>query len=294
MKMQRHLPPTAAPLAFQDLVTGALGLVCAGSFQRTLESEIKTFFDVKHVFLLTSGKAALTTILRGLKADSSRRQVIIPAYTCFSVPSAVLKAGLEVVLCDVDPHTLDLNLQRLRETVGPNTLAVVVPHLLGQPADIPAIRGIAEPVGALIIEDAAQAMGCKSDGRWLGTQGDIGFFSVGRGKNLSAGSGGVIVTNSARLAESVRREYASLAAEPIMAIIGNLLKVVVATFLIHPKLYWIPAGIPFLGLGETKFYSDFPVCRMDGIRVGLLSSWRGRLDESNRCRVQTRRSFLDR
>lgn len=294
MKMQRHLPPTAAPLAFQDLVTGALGLVCAGSFQRTLESEIKTFFDVKHVFLLTSGKAALTTILRGLKADSSRRQVIIPAYTCFSVPSAVLKAGLEVVLCDVDSHTLDLNLQRLRETVGPDTLAIVVPHLLGQPADIPAIRGIAEPVGALIIEDAAQAMGCKSEGRWLGTQGDIGFFSVGRGKNLSAGSGGVIVTNSDRLAESVRREYASLASEPIMAIIGNLLKVVVATFLIHPKLYWIPAGIPFLGLGETKFYSDFPVCRMDGIRVGLLSSWRGRLVESNRCRVQTRRSFLDR
>jgi perosamine synthetase len=86
MKMQRHLPPTAAPLAFQDLVKGALGLVCARSFQRTLESEIKTYFDVKHVFLLTSGKAALTTILRGLKANSSRSQVIIPAYTCFSLP----------------------------------------------------------------------------------------------------------------------------------------------------------------------------------------------------------------
>ena len=294
MKVQRHLPPTAAPLAFLDLVKGVLGLVCAGSFRRALESEIKTFFDVKHVYLLTSGKAALTTILRGLKADSSRCQVIIPAYTCFSVPSAVLKAGLDVVLCDVDPHTLDLNLQRLRETVGTDTLAIVVPHLLGQPADMTSIRAIAESVGAFIVEDAAQAMGCKHEGRWLGTEGDIGFFSLGRGKNLSAGSGGVIVTNSDRLAEAVTREYERVSSEPIMGAINNFVKVVGATFLINPKLYWMPAGIPFLGLGETKFYSDFPVCRMDGMRAGLLSSWRGRLDESNRCRVQRRRSFLNR
>ncbi len=293
MKIQRHLPPTAAPLAFQDLVKGALGLVCVGSFQRALESEIKTFFDVKHVFLLTSGKAALTTILRGLKANSSRRQVIIPAYTCFSVPSAILKAGLDVVLCDVDPHTLDLNLQRLRETVGPNTLAVVAPHLLGRPADITAIQTIAESVGAVVVEDAAQAMGCKHGGRWLGTQGDIGFFSLGRGKNLSAGSGGVIVTNSDRLAEAVRREYAGVASEPIIPAISNFVQVVAATFLIHPTLYWMPAGIPFLGLGETKFDSDFPINRMDGVRAGLLSSWRGRLDDSNRCRVLKKRSFLE-
>ena len=294
MKMQRHLPPTAAQLALLDLVKGVLGLVRSGSFRRVLESEIKTFFDVKHVYLLTSGKAALTTILRGLKADSSRCQVIIPAYTCFSVPSAVLKAGLDVVLCDVDPHTLDLNLQRLRETVGPKTLAIVAPHLMGQPADIAAMRAIAESVGAFIVEDAAQAMGCKHEGRWLGTQGDVGFFSLGRGKNLSAGSGGVIVTNSDRLAEAVTREYARVASEPIMAAVNNFVKVVAATFLIHPKLYWMPAGIPFLGLGETKFFSDFPIRRMDGMRAGLLSSWRGRLDESNRCRVRKKRSFLDR
>lgn len=295
MKVQRHLPPTAAPLAFLDLVKGVLGLVCAGSFRRALESEIKTFFDVKHVFLLTSGKAALTTILRGLKADSSRCQVIIPAYTCFSVPSAILKAGLDVVLCDVDPSTLDLNLQRLRETVGPETLAIVVPHLLGQPAAMTSIRAIAESVGAFIVEDAAQAMGCKPEGgRWLGTQGDIGFFSLGRGKNLSAGSGGVIVTNSDRLAEAVMREYARVATEPIMAAINNFVKIVATTFLIHPILYWMPAGIPFLGLGETKFFSDFPIRRMDGMRAGLLSSWRDRLDESNRGRVRKKKSFLNR
>lgn len=90
------------------------------------------------------------------------------------------------------------------------------------------------------------------------------------------------------------REYARVASEPIMAAINNFVKVVAAMFLIHPKLYWMPAGIPFLGLGETKFYSDFPICRMDGMRAGLLSSWRGRLDESNRCRVRKKRSFLDR
>ena len=136
MKVQRHLPPTAAPLSFADLVKGMAGLLCPDRTRARLESELKSYFGVRHIFLLTSGKAALAMILNGLKAGSSRCQVIIPAYTCYSVPSAVHKAGLEVVLCDVDPHSLDFDPAGLRAVVGENTLAIVAPHLFGQPADL--------------------------------------------------------------------------------------------------------------------------------------------------------------
>jgi dTDP-4-amino-4,6-dideoxygalactose transaminase len=285
MKVQRHLAPTAAPLSWGDLYKGLSGLIDGSAAKRKLERELKNYFGVKHAFLFTSGKAALTTILNALKAESSRRQVIIPAYTCFSVPSSVVKAGLELALCDVDSQTLDYDPIRLKETIGRETLAIVMPHLLGRPADIAVIRKSAREAGAFVIEDAAQAMGGKQQGQWLGTQGDVGFFSLGRGKNISAGSGGVIVTNSDRLGETVRRVYEKLPSESVMSAILNFLTVTATTLLIHPNMYWLPAGLPFLGLGGTRFHTDFPIRRMDGIRAGLLASWRNRLEQSNKHRV---------
>ena len=270
---------------------GILGLLRPARTRAKLERELKNYFGVKHVFLLTSGKAALVTVLNSMKARSSRRQVIIPAYTCFSVPSAVHKAGLEVVLCDVDPQSLDFDLAELRSVVGENTLAIVTPHLFGQPADLRSIKAIAESSGVFVIEDAAQAMGGRDRGQWLGTQGDVGFFSLGRGKNVSAGSGGVIVTNSDRMADALSVLYEGLPAEPVSGLLANALTVVATKMLLHPLLYWLPAGLPFLGLGETKYSLDYPVCRMDGMRAGLLSSWRSRLEESNRCRIKTNRLF---
>jgi dTDP-4-amino-4,6-dideoxygalactose transaminase len=229
-----------------------------------------------------------------MKARSSRRQVIIPAYTCYSVPSAVHKAGLEVVLCDVDPHSLDFDIGELQAVVGENTLAIVTPHLFGQPADLKRIKAIAKSSGVFVVEDAAQAMGSRAGGQWLGTQGDVGFFSLGRGKNVSAGSGGVIVTNSDSMADALSVLCEGLPAEPASGLLANALTVVATKALLHPLLYWLPAGLPFLGLGETKYSLDYPVCRMDGMRAGLLSSWRSRLEESNQCRIKTHQLFRKR
>jgi dTDP-4-amino-4,6-dideoxygalactose transaminase len=256
-----------------------------------LKSTFEDYFGVRHVFFLNSGKSALTTILSGLSAGCSRRQVVIPAYTCYSVPSAVHKAGLEVILCDVDPQSLDFNLVGLRAVVGPDTLAVVVPHLFGQPADLTAVTAIAKSAGAYVVEDAAQAMGGRDQGRWLGTQGDVGFFSFGRGKNVSAGSGGVIVTNSNRIADALSALYQGLPSEHVTSLVINALVVAATLIFLRPALYWLPAGLPFLGLGETRYDPNFRVCRMDGMRAGFLLSWRRRLEESNRCRLRHKQLF---
>lgn len=271
---------------------GVAGLVCPARYRTRFESELKHYFGVKHAFVVDSGKAALTTILRGLQAHSDRRKVIIPAYTCFSVPSAVIRAGLEVILCDVDPYTLDFKLADLHQAVDRGVLAIVAPHLLGQPADIETIKKIGRSVGACVIEDAAQAMGGIHQNRTLGTQGDVGFFSFGRGKNVSAGSGGVIVTNNDQIAESVMKVYSELSTESTMAAFINLLSVAATMIFLNPRLYWLPAGLPFLGLGETKFSMDFPVCRMGGTRAGLLWSWRKRLETSNAIRADLARQLI--
>ncbi|MBZ5626784.1 MAG: DegT/DnrJ/EryC1/StrS aminotransferase family protein [Acidobacteriia bacterium] len=257
-----------------------------------IESEIKRYFGVGHVFLLSSGRAALATIVRALAATSSRRKVIIPAYTCFSVPSAIVKAGGQVVLCDVDPHTLDFDFANLQRVVGSDTLCIVSPHLLGQAADIPRAKAIAKPYGIPVIEDAAQAMGRKIKEGWVGTIGDVGFFSLGRGKNITAGSGGVVVTNSNDLAAMLSKIYADVPEESFLRRVINAVVVCAMTLLIHPRAYWLPAGLPCLGLGETVFDPNFPMRRLDGIRAGLLRTWRQRLEQSNEDRVRHAELYL--
>jgi|CXWL01.1.fsa_nt_gi dTDP-4-amino-4,6-dideoxygalactose transaminase len=293
MRIQRHLAPTAAPVSWSDIGRALMGLVRGRRYRAGVEAEMKRYFGVKHLYLLSSGKAALTIILRALAAQSPRRKVVIPAYTCFSVPSAIVRAGCQVVLCDVDPHTLDFDFANLQSVVDADTLCIVSPHLLGQVSDIQRVQALARPYQVPVIEDAAQVMGARSKGRLFGTQGDIGMFSLGRGKNVTAGSGGVILTNSEDLARQLAIVYQDIPESSVASRIVNVMIVGAMKLLIHPRAYWLPAGLPFLGIGETTFDRDFPICRLDGARAGLLATWRQRLEQSSAIRARRAQQYFD-
>jgi len=292
MKIQRTLPPTAAPIYFRDILHGLAGLIVRDRFIKKVETEIKEHFDVKHVFLVSSGKAALALILVALKSLMPRQEVLIPAYTCFSVPSAIIKAGLKVSLCDIDSNTLDFNYGMLKQTLTHRTLAVVPTHLLGLPSDVDRVKDLCREKGAYVVEDAAQAMGGRSKGKMLGTIGDVGFFSLGRGKNITCGSGGIILTDSDTIAKAVRNEYAKLRNETFIKAMVNLIGVMGMGLLMDPWFYWMPAALPFLKLGETRFFNDFTMYRLDGSRAGLLSNWKERLKESNYARCVMSGEFI--
>lgn len=293
MKIQRYLTPTAAPLSGRDLLRGCLGLFHGRAVRATREAEFARYFGVKYAFALSSGKAALTTILQACAAVSPRRKVIIPAYTCFSVPSAVVRAGCEVVPCDVDPETLDYRFSDLQALVNDEVLCVVSPHLLGQAADITRVKEIARPYGIPVVEDAAQAMGGAQEGRRLGTQADVGFFSLGRGKNVTAGSGGIILTNADWLGDALAKRCQEIPEAPWGSRVRACIEAVVTALLIHPLLYWLPAGLPGLGLGDTKFEPDFPLHRLDSMRASLLAGWQSRLECSNAERLHRSQDLLD-
>ncbi|MBU6432996.1 MAG: DegT/DnrJ/EryC1/StrS family aminotransferase [Nitrospirae bacterium] len=290
---QRTLSPTAAPISLWDLVRAG-GSLCGGAKHRArLIQELKTKFSAREVFLVSSGKAALTVILKALAASSGRRRVIIPAYTCFSVPSAIVKAGLEVVLCDVEPETLDFNFAELEGLINEEVLSIVPTHLFGRPADVDRVKRLCEGKGIVVVEDAAQAMGGQSGGRLLGTLGDVAFFSLGRGKNLTCGTGGIILTRSLSIAEKIKVGYATLPEAPRNEVLRNWLEMMMMRFFIHPLLYWLPAGLPFLRLGETKFYTDFPICRMDEVRAHQLQGWERRLAQANQERMTRAKWLID-
>jgi perosamine synthetase len=285
MMPQRTLSPTAAPISFWGLIGAASGLLGGGKHRARLVQELKGTFSAREVFLVSSGKAALTVILKALAASSGRRRVIVPAYTCFSVPSAIVRAGLDVVLCDVEPDTLDFNFAELEGLINEEVLCVVPTHLFGRPADVDRVKRLCDGTGVVVVEDAAQAMGGQSGGRPIGTLGDVAFFSLGRGKNITCGTGGVILVRSLPVAETIKAEYGTLPEAPLGEVARNWLEMVIMRLFIHPLLYWLPAGLPFLRLGETTFDTDFHIYRMDEVRAHQLQGWERRLALANQERA---------
>jgi dTDP-4-amino-4,6-dideoxygalactose transaminase len=207
------------------------------------------------------------------------------------VPSAVIKAGLKVTLCDIDPLTFDFDHRLLEKVISEKTLCVVPDHLFGIPADMDKIVALSKGKGVFVVEDAAQAMGGKYRDKLLGTLGDVGFFSLGRGKNLTCGLGGIIITNSDSIAKKVGEAYELLMYPSQIENLKEFLKASLLAFFIRPYAYWLPSGLSFLRLGETFFYRDFSIKRLSGMQAGLLANWQLRLEKMNEIRRQHSSEF---
>jgi hypothetical protein len=91
----------------------------------------------------------------------------------------------------------------------------------------------------------------------------------------------------------VQTGYARVSRESFLSGLTNFLEVCGMALLLNPRVYGFPASLPFLGLGETRFYHDFPIHRLSGHRAGLLSNWRNRLEEFKRTRLEASRDYLD-
>jgi dTDP-4-amino-4,6-dideoxygalactose transaminase len=246
---------------------------------------MREYFGVRRVFLVSSGTAALTVALQALRSLSRRTEVVLPAYTCPSVPAAVLAAGLRPVLVDVNPETLDYEYGRLSRAIGDDTLAVIAHHPFGVAANVDRIRSLCRRHGAFVVEDAAQAMGVRAGGRRLGTMGDIGIFSLGRGKSITSGSGGVVVTSSEAIGRELAAVHDRLPDATFADTLTQLAVLAGMAIFLHPRLYWLPAGLPFLKLGQTLFPRQVSLKRLSGLQAGFLRHWRERLEEANRGRA---------
>jgi dTDP-4-amino-4,6-dideoxygalactose transaminase len=271
------LPPAGYRVPLRVLGAATLRRLTHPVPVAAIERRLAERLDVRAVFAVSSGKAALTVILQAMARISTRRKVVIPAYTCYSVPSAIVKAGLVVEPCDLAPDSFDYDYAQLQSRLDEDVLCVVSVHLLGVPASTDRLRRLCGPLGIFVVEDAAQAMGGTLGGRPLGTCGDVGFFSFGRGKNFTCGSGGVVLTDRPDLAAALGEVVAAVPPASLVdeaSTVGALLAV---SSLLSPTLYWLPAGLPFLRLGETIFHEDFPVTRLSLLQAMLLDGWQSQL-----------------
>jgi dTDP-4-amino-4,6-dideoxygalactose transaminase len=159
---------------------------------RGLEDQLSDFLQAPVLPVLGSGTASLIVALMHLRTKNHRRKVVIPGYTCPLVPIAIAQCGLIPVVCDTERNSFDLSPESLARCMDDDVLAVIPTHIGGLPAALQPALDLARKAGAFVVEDAAQALGAKIDGRAVGTIGDIGFFSLSIGKGLSIYHGGFL------------------------------------------------------------------------------------------------------
>lgn len=154
---------------------------------------------------VANGTDALALVLRALGIGPGD-EVIVPALTAAYTALAVLMAGARPVFADVDPERLTLDPGACAAAVTPSTAAILPVHLYGQPADLDALRVVAQRRGLAIVEDCCQAHLATCGGVPVGSTTAAGAFSFYPTKNLGAlGDGGAVVTKDADLAARVRR-----------------------------------------------------------------------------------------
>lgn len=286
-RIGRTLPPAAAPIDLKSIISGVAGLFSGENARISFEKSLKEYFHAKHCFAVSSGKAALVLILQSLHELSPERdEVLIPAYTCYSVPSAIVRAGLKVRLCDMASDSLDFDFDRLETQLeNPRILCVMPTHLFGLPADVERVRNLINHRGIFVVEDAAQAMGGDKDGKRLGSLGDVGVFSLGRGKAFSTVEGGIIVTDDDSIGRAIHNRLGTVSGYGPLDCLKLVLYAIALLVLIHPLIYWLPKSLPFLRLGETHFEPSFPVRRLSSFQAGMAKGWERRIEELKRIRA---------
>jgi perosamine synthetase len=174
------------------------GFLNDGQLTSRFERQVAGLLGCKHAVATTSGTAAIFLALAGIGVGVGD-EVIVPDVTFIATANAVSLAGAKPVLVDVNPHTLNIDPQSVERAITPRTKAIVPVHISGRAADMDSLIDVANRHGLLIVEDAAEAFLSKYQGKYLGTFGIAGCFSLSPNKTITTGQGGLIATDDDRL-----------------------------------------------------------------------------------------------
>jgi len=210
------------------------GNLLEGKEIEAFEKMFGKYLGIKHCLSFGRGRVALYAILKALGVGPGD-EVIIPAYTCFVVPNAVHFAGARPVYVDIELSTFNMDIEKVKDKITPNTKVIVPHHLFGQPLDMKPLSELAEDAGLFVVEDCAQALGAKYEGKKVGTIGDGAFFSFDFSKNITTGQGGMAVTNSSSLAEKLREIQNSFPFPSKTYVYSKGLALIRGTYLLEPS-----------------------------------------------------------
>jgi perosamine synthetase len=174
-----------------------------GPLAREFERRVAAFVGTRHAVAVTSGTAAIALALMAAGVGPGD-EVLVPDLTFIATANAVRLAGATVKLVDVEPTRFGVDPDGVAASIGPRTRALVTVDVNGRGADYQRLEEICRKSGITVICDAAEALGSRFGGRMLGSFGLCGCFSFSANKTITAGQGGMVVTDSDEMHDRLR------------------------------------------------------------------------------------------
>jgi dTDP-4-amino-4,6-dideoxygalactose transaminase len=179
----------------QEVLQSRIWWRTPGTKTLEFERDFAKFHGARHGIAVTNGTAALEVAMAGLGINAGD-EVIVPDFTFVATASAVLFANALPVLVDVDPETFCINPDLVEAAITPRTKAIIAVHMGGHPADLDRLSKIAKRHRLALVEDSAHAHATEWRGQRVGTFGVAGTFSFQASKLMTAGEGGMIISNN--------------------------------------------------------------------------------------------------
>lgn len=205
--MSEAFLPFARPSISEEAINDVVeclksGWLTTGPKVVQFTEDLKSYFNAPFVLPLTSATAGLHLVLLSMDIQPGD-EVITTPLTFAATLNMIVLAGGKPVLVDIDPATLNMDLDQLEQAITDRTRVIMPVHFAGLPVDLDPLYAIAEARGLRILEDAAHAMGAAYKGKRLGSFGDTQVFSFHPNKNMTTGEGGCVVTHDAQIARRV-------------------------------------------------------------------------------------------
>lgn len=189
----------------RDLLSQVMdsGFLNDGELTTLFEERFAALIGTTHAVATTSGTTAIFLALAAAGVGPGD-EVLVPDVTFIATANAVTLTGATPVLVDVLSGTLCMDPEAAARAVTPRTKAMVPVHVSGRAAAMPALLAVASGAGLTVVEDAAEALMSRHGGRFLGTLGHAGCFSLSPNKTITTGQGGLVVTDDDALAVRLR------------------------------------------------------------------------------------------
>jgi len=172
-----------------------------GRYVQAFEQAVQSMIGVRHCIATCNGSLAIDLTAKALGFSG---EVIVPSFTFISTAHALYWHGIKPIFCDIDPHTYNIDPEKLASCITPETSGIMGVHIFGRPCAVEKLIEIAAHHSLPLIFDAAHAFGCSYKGTNIGNFGNAEIFSFHATKFVNSFEGGAVVTNDDELAKKIR------------------------------------------------------------------------------------------
>ncbi|KKY90219.1 aminotransferase [Enterobacter cloacae] len=194
------LPPLEEFMPYLQKIWQNRILTNGGEFHQELEEALARYLGVKYVCLFANGTLALLTALQALRVTG---EVITTPYSFVATSHTLLWNGLTPVFADIDPHTFNIDPERIEELITPQTTAIMPVHCYGIPCNVDKIQQLADIYGLKVIYDAAHAFGVRQNETSILNHGDLSVLSFHATKVFNTFEGGAIICHDSRTKQRI-------------------------------------------------------------------------------------------